>query len=63
VRALVFVDDFVGTGHQAAERLRELDALLGDIIIAREIRVVFAAVVGYRDGCRFLEEILESTRP
>jgi len=57
IQALVFVDDFVGTGQSASEYLTALDTELADIVLERKIKVVFAAVVAYIDGWRCVEEI------
>jgi len=55
VQALVFVDDFVGTGESAATCLRELDEAIGQTVIDRKLKVVFAAVVAYKSGWTRLE--------
>jgi hypothetical protein len=57
VQALVFVDDFVGTGKSAATHLRELDEAIGEAVIEKKLKVVFAAVVAYMDGWKHLESL------
>jgi len=59
IRAVLFIDDFVGTGHQASGNLKEIDAVIGPLIVQRGIKVVFAAVVAFIQGWRYLERIID----
>jgi hypothetical protein len=56
VRAVVVVDDFVGTGSTASDGLRELHALIGDDVRSQDIKVIFCAVVAVETGWRKVQE-------
>jgi hypothetical protein len=60
IQALLFLDDFVGTGKSAVGYLQEIDSLIFDIVNDRKIRVVFAAVVAYIDGWAAVEKISDN---
>lgn len=62
IKALVFVDDFVCTGDSAIEYLSELDDLLAERILEREIKVVFVAVVALAKGWERVEQFVEDLR-
>ena len=63
IQALLFLDDFVGTGKSARAYLKEVHAMIAEIVSKREISVFFAAVVAYIDGRKDIEELCESLAP
>jgi hypothetical protein len=46
-QALVFVDDFIGTGTTAVEGVRRLHAVCGSLLIEKQLRVFLVAVTGF----------------
>lgn len=58
VQALVFIDDFVGSGHSATEYLRAFFDECGDLVREKSIKVFFVSVCGFESGIRYLEESL-----
>lgn len=56
IQALVFIDDFVGTGISVAEYLQTLDKEISEIVKARDIKVIFVAVVAFIRGWRHVKE-------
>jgi hypothetical protein len=60
VQALVFIDDFVGSGHSASDYLQTFLNECGDVIKAKLIRVFFLAVCGFEAGRQYVEEHLSS---
>jgi hypothetical protein len=60
IQGLVFVDDFVGTGHSATEYLQSFIHECGDVIKEKSIKVFFLAVSGFVGGMRYLEEHIKS---
>lgn len=50
IRAIVVVDDFVGTGGSASSGLQSLHDEISDIIRVRDVKVVFACVAAFADG-------------
>jgi hypothetical protein len=61
-QALVFVDDFVGTGESAASHFAKLAEEYGEMIRTCGLRVFFVAVAGFQDGKARLESRLEQLR-
>lgn len=59
VRAVVMVDDFVGTGTSAEKGLRELHDAVGDVVRARDVKVVFATVAAYESGWARVKKTVE----
>lgn len=59
IKALVFVDDFVGTGNAVSDYLRELDAEVSEIVQSRRIKVVFVAVVACLEGWSKIERTVD----
>jgi AAA+ ATPase superfamily predicted ATPase len=53
-KALVFVDDFVGTGNSASEYLTEISEQIKEI--ARTRTVFFLAIAGFADGKKRIQE-------
>jgi hypothetical protein len=60
VQAVVFVDDFVGTGQSAIEYLNKLSPIILESTKNRDLKFYFVAVVAYIKGWRNLEKALES---
>jgi uncharacterized protein len=60
IQALVFVDDFVGSGRSAAEYLQAFARECGNSILANRIRVFFVAVCGFDAGREYMREALKS---
>ncbi len=58
-QAIVFIDDFVGTGGSAEEYLSELDGDLSDIVCKQDIKVVFVAMVAYLEGWARVERAVD----
>lgn len=54
VDALVFLDDFIGSGHQAIQFWRDLTASLG--ATTDSLRFFYCAFIGYSEGKRLIEE-------
>src|SRR5262249_37883974 len=61
-QALVFVDDFVGTGESAAAYFAKLADECGEMIRGCGLRVFFVAVAGFQDAKAGLESRLEQLR-
>lgn len=59
IKAIVFVDDFVGTGNSIVEYLTTLDPIVGERINERNIRTVFSCIVAYKQGWEKLEEFMD----
>ncbi|MCB0190759.1 MAG: hypothetical protein KDJ65_02345 [Anaerolineae bacterium] len=59
IQALVFVDDFVGTGNSAVEYLQVIDQEFGSVIKERKTKVVFVAVVSYMNGWKYIQETVK----
>jgi hypothetical protein len=60
VQALVFVDDFVGSGHSASDYLQGFLNECEDLLAAKSIRIFFVAVCGFERGMRYIENNLTS---
>lgn len=56
VLAVVVVDDFIGTGMQAAGNLAELDADTREFLSRSRIPVLFLCVVGFSEAAERVEE-------
>lgn len=62
VQAIVFVDDFVGSGESASEYLKQIseDSPLSFLISVRNVKVIFVAIVAYVEGWSHLEKTVEN---
>lgn len=60
VKALVFLDDFVGTGKSATEYLKKVDSEIGDIIKKYNIKCYFITVVAYLEGWKKIEVVADN---
>ena len=58
-KALVFLDDFIGTGNSAAHYLRSIDAEICSLVNERKIKCFFVAVASYLDGWKKIEKTEE----
>lgn len=56
LKALVFVDDFVGTGRSASEYLSGINDEIGIITKERNIKCYFVAAVAYIEGWKKIEK-------
>jgi AAA+ ATPase superfamily predicted ATPase len=50
ISAVIFLDDFVGTGNQASENIQKLNEHVGNLIRQENIRLVFATIVTCNEG-------------
>lgn len=57
INALVFADDFVGTGNQISQELRGLDERISQIVNEKRIRVVIILVAATTEGLRQIDEL------
>ena len=62
VRALVVIDDFVGTGGSAAKGLREMHDAVADVVRARGIKVILAAIVAHPAGWKHVQAAAEELK-
>jgi hypothetical protein len=60
IQALVFVDDFVGTGKSAKEYLTKIDKSIAQIANEKGIKIVFGAVVAFHSGWSLLEQHVDT---
>lgn len=60
IQAIVFIDDFVGTGEQSTGNLLSIIEEIETIAIKRNLRIVFVAIVGFTYGWRNLESRLDN---
>lgn len=56
IKALVFIDDFVGTGNSLAAYLEQMDLELSKLLIEKGIKVVCVAVVACQEGVKAIQE-------
>jgi len=62
VKALVLVDDLLGSGEQASNFLRELDGKVGGMLENRSIKCVFVALCGFGEAERKVSEAISRLR-
>lgn len=62
LNAIVFVDDFIGTGTQLAQALEILDDEIGDVVLKKKLRVVCMIVAATSEGYSEVERTLENLR-
>lgn len=58
VKALVFVDDFVGTGNSACDYFNTLNEECGDFLRTGKIKVYFIAICGYASAISIIEHTI-----
>lgn len=59
IKAVIFIDDFVGTGDQASSNLKEINDILSDIK-EQNLKVIFVAVVATKDGWTKVKAAVET---
>lgn len=59
IKAVVFVDDFVGTGNSASDYLSNLSSIMRESTENRNLKFFFV-VVAYIEGWRYLEKSIEN---
>lgn len=59
IQALVFLDDYIGSGGSAVNNLQELDKQIGDVLRQLEIRIYFIAITGFQESQELLESKVE----
>jgi len=57
IQAVLFIDDFVGTGHSAEEQLKQLATDLGKVPNIESRRLVYAAFVAFKDGWQRVQDV------
>lgn len=62
VQALVLIDDLLGSGQQACEFLKELDAKVGGMLENRGVKCVFVTLCGFGEAERRVTETIERLR-
>lgn len=62
LNAIVFVDDFIGTGTQLSRELKILDNEIGDVVLEKSIRVVCMIVAATSEGYSEVERTLGNLR-
>lgn len=62
IKAIVFIDDFVGTGNSASEYLIALDQEIIDTINKNELAVFFITIVAFEEGWKKLEKIADKLK-
>ena len=58
LQALVFVDDFIGTGDSASEYFRHLTEECGEVLRNSGLRVFFVAICGFQASQAKIENVL-----
>lgn len=56
LNALVFIDDFIGSGNSIIENLKELVLNYQELILERKLIVIIGVITGYLDGKHSIEE-------
>jgi hypothetical protein len=59
LQALVFIDDFLGTGNQAAEHCRNLDKECGDVLREKKLRMYFISICGFQNAKAVVQGVLD----
>jgi hypothetical protein len=62
IQAVVFVDDFVGTGGQASGNIKDLWASLAEIPEVATIKLYFVTIVAFVGGYRKVKELVDELR-
>lgn len=58
IQALVFIDDFIGTGNSACEYFEKLANECAEILKKRDLKIFFLVVCGFREAQEIVEEKL-----
>jgi hypothetical protein len=59
LQALVFVDDFVGTGNSACEYFKKLSEECGEDLRSSGVRIFFICVCGFESAIAAIDKVLE----
>lgn len=59
VKALVFIDDIIGTGNSALEFLTAMDPMIYPHVVDKQISVFFVALAGFVEGIKKIQDGLE----
>jgi hypothetical protein len=59
IRAIVFVDDFIGTGRQASENLEGMHKLLEAVLAERTIKFFFVAITAFSQGYQRVKDTVD----
>lgn len=59
IKAVIFIDDFVGTGDQASTYLRDIQESINKVI-EQNLKVIFIAVVVTKDGWAKVREVVDT---
>jgi len=63
IKAVVFLDDFVGTGNQASENLQSICKALAGVVSEKEIRFFFITAIGMKRGIGNLKNVASTLTP
>ncbi len=58
IQALLFLDDFVGTGNAASEYLMQIDSSLSEVVQSRDIKLFFASILAFINGWSHIQQIV-----
>jgi len=60
IKAIVFLDDFVGTGVQASDDLKVMCERIHDVVKAKNMKVIFVAIATYKEGWTKISETIDA---
>jgi hypothetical protein len=58
VQAVVFIDDFIGTGKSAQAYIRRLAEESGEVLRKTDLKLYFIAVVGFQESQKKIEKVI-----
>jgi hypothetical protein len=58
-QALVFIDDFVGTGDSVSDYFKELKSEAGEQLNREDLRIFFVALTGFSAGIEKIDDVLK----
>ncbi|MDH5524736.1 MAG: ATP-binding protein [Desulfobulbaceae bacterium] len=61
-KALIFIDDFIGTGGTAEKYFKEINELYGSLLRESSIKVFLIAICGFSDKIDFLNDLLSDLK-
>lgn len=62
INAIVFTDDFIGSGSQLSGALRSLDNEIAELVLSKEIRIVVLIVVATLQGVQNVEDTIDNIK-
>jgi hypothetical protein len=62
MKALVFIDDFIGTGSQAEEYLKKINEDYGDIFSQRKLLIFYIVIAGFQKALIGIDELLSNLK-